>query len=361
MRLRFVAIVVLLIGYSVRAEDPMAAVETVLQKRFPANKPGAAVLILKKGEPLLMKGYGLADIAAKTPITPDSAFDMASVSKQFTAMAVMQLAERGQLGYDDEVRKWIPELPEFEAPRPIKIRDLLNQTSGLTDYLVFWKDSDEEFARLRNADLPALFRGKKLQFDPGTKFDYSNSNYALLPLIVERASGKCLASWLSTNVFCPLEMTSSRVMDDPKIEIRNRVTGYSQALLSRKFELSRRDGPVCGDGNVFTTVRDLAKWDAGLAANKLVRAETLELAYTPVNVPDFKTGKNSNYGFGWDVAKAKDGSKIVWHNGGWAGTRTSISRFLADGLTIAVLCNNEDADADDVAMAVAKILRKPAE
>src|SRR4051812_48881348 len=263
----------LIVPVAVRADDPVAAAQELLAKRYPADQPGAAVLVVQQGRAMLLAGYGLADLDKKTPITADTAFDLASVSKQFTAMAVMILAERGRLGYDDELTKWIPDMPAFEGSRPLKVRDLLNQTSGLIDYLDLFKGTDAEFARLKNSDLPKMFAGKKLDPAPGTKFVYSNSNYALLPLVVERASGTTFAKFVHENIFKPAGMTASRVMDDPAVEVPNRAGGYSRGLLSGKYNFSRKDGPVCGDGNVFTTVRDLVKWDEALTTNRLVKAE----------------------------------------------------------------------------------------
>src|SRR5262249_34311293 len=147
--------------------------------------------------------------------------------------------------------------------------------------------------------------------------------------------------------------TGSRVMDDPAIEIPNRAGGYSKGLFNRKYEFSRKDGPVCGDGNVFTTARDMAKWDAALAENRLVRRETLDLAFTP---PKLEGDKKSSYGFGW-VVQDKDGKTSVWHNGGWAGTRTMIVRSLGDGITVVVLCNDEGAKPEPVAWELLRIAR----
>ena len=335
-----------------RGDDTIPAVDAYLTKYF-HNQPGAAVLIVKQGQPLLVRGYGLSDIEKKTPITTESVFDLASVSKQFTAMAVMQLAERGRLSYHDDVHKWIPELPQFENATPIRIRNLLQQTSGLTDYLNIFKGGDADFARLRNDELPALFHGKKLKFEPGAKFNYSNTNYAFLALIVERASGKTFAGWMRDQIFVPLGMNHTKVMDDPSVDLPNRTTGYGQKIFSKKFDLSRKDGPVCGDGNVFTTIEDMAKWDAALAQCALVRRDTMEQALTP---PTFAGDKKGIYGFGW-IIMSKDGKRMMWHNGGWSGTSTSISRYIDEGLTVAVLCNNESADADSVGLKIASLYR----
>src|SRR5262245_5177572 len=321
----------------VRSAEPVTAAEELLKQRFPADKPGAAVLIVHNAQPVLMAGYGLADIEKKTAITADTQFDLASVSKQFTAMAVMILAERGKLNYDDPVRKWIPELPEFESPRPIKLRDLLGHTSGLPDYLNLLKGGDYEFCKLTNLDVAPLFGGKKLKRPPGSKFDYSNSNYALLPVVVERSSGRTFSSFLRDHIFQPLGMNHTCVMDKFPYDLENRATGYGRKMMVGKLEVSKRDGPICGDGNVFSTVRDLARWDAGLVENRLVRPDTQNLAWTSGKLDD---GKETGYGFGWMVTVDR-GNKYIVHGGGWAGTRTVIGRWVSEKITIAILCNDE--------------------
>lgn len=331
--------------------DPQTAADAYLKKAYPAEKPGAAVLVVHNGATALLNGYGLADVEKKTPITPDTAFDLASVSKQFTAMAIMLLAERGRLHYDDSATRWIPDLPEFDAPRPITLRDLLNHTSGLPDYLGVFKGNDDEFAKLSCGDIPKMLTGKKLRFAPGSKFEYSNTNYALLPLVVERATGKNFARFLHDYVFAPLNMNGTQVADAVPYSVANRATGYGRKLFSNKLFVSRRDGPICGDGNVFTTVRDMANWDAGLNGERLVRQSTLAEAWTPPQLPD---GKKTSYGFGW-LSNTKNGKRTVSHNGGWAGTHTVIVRQIDDKLTIVVLCNDEGANPEKTAADLARI------
>jgi CubicO group peptidase (beta-lactamase class C family) len=347
---RFAALLLLIAQAAYAGDDPVAAADAYLKKTFPADQPGAAVLIVHNGKTVLLSGYGLADIEAKKPITPDTAFDLASVSKQFTAMAVMMLAERGKLSYDDDVVRWIPDFPTFDAPRPLKVRDLLNQTSGLPDYIGIFKGNDDEFAKLSCHDVAKMLEGKKLKFAPGAEYKYSNTNYALLPLVVERASGKTFARFLHDHIFVPLGMTSTQVADEVPYHVANRVVGYSKKPLSDKYEVSQRDGPICGDGNVFTTARDMAKWDEALTNAKLVRIATLAEAWTPPTLPD---DKKSEYGFGW-VAQSKNGKKIVWHNGGWNGTHTVIVRRLDDRLTVVILCNYERATPEKAAGDIAR-------
>jgi CubicO group peptidase (beta-lactamase class C family) len=336
------------------AENPhlaerLKAVEALLQKRFPPDQPGAAVVLIADGKVALLKGYGLADLDTKRPISPQTAFDLASVSKQFTAMAVMILADRGKLAFDDDVRKYLPELPEFDAKRPIRVNDLLRHTSGLPDYLGIWKGSDEEFARLTNEDVLALLAKRKLLFPTGSKHEYSNSNYALLPVIVTRVAGKPFGKFVAEEIFRPLDMRHSLVFDAMGIQVPDRVTGYRPDG-SGKWLKSVRDGPTCGDGNVFTTAEDLVRWDAALAASKLVKPETLRLAFTPGKTDD---GKEFGYGLGWAVAR-RNGKLIVEHAGGWAGTSTFIHRAVDDKVTVIVLCNDQLARAGPVGNQILK-------
>src|SRR5262249_55033017 len=160
------------------------------------------------------------------------------------------------------------ELPEFDPKRPIRVRDLLQHTSGLPDYLGIWKGTDEEFARLTNEDVLKLLAKQKLQFPTGSKHRYSNSNYALLPVIVGRVAGKPFARFGAERIFRPLAMRQSLVFDAMGIQVPERATGYKPAG-GGKWVKSVRDGPTCGDGNLFTTAEDLVRWDAALTAGKL--------------------------------------------------------------------------------------------
>lgn len=337
-------------------DDPVKAADELLQKRFPADKPGAAVLVIRDGKLVLEKGYGLADLETKSPITPQTQFDLASVAKQFTSMAVMVLANRGKLTFDDDVRKLLPELPEFDPKRPIRVSDLLRHTSGMPDYLGIWKGDDAAFAELTNEKVLALLAKEKPRFPTGTKFEYSNSNYALLAVVVARAAGKPFAAFLREAIFDPAGMNNTLVFDAMSVKVPARAVGYRRPLFIGALEKSVRDGPVHGDGNVFTTIEELAKWDAALAGNKLVKPETLKLAFTPGKLDN---GKEFPYGFGWAI---RGGDRpLVWHNGGWAGTRTFIGRRLDIRFTVAVLSNLESTNPEKVAADVAAVILEPKE
>lgn len=333
----------------IAGQDPVAAADALFAKRFPCDKPGAAVVVIRDGRVALCKGYGLADMEKKIAVTPKTRFDLASVSKQFTAMAVLILAERGRLRLDDDVRKYVPGLPETDAKRPIRLEDLLRHTSGLPDYLNVWKGDDAAFAKLTNDDIAGVVAARKLDFPTGTKHRYSNTNYALLPVVVAKASGKPFAQFVKDEIFTPAGMTDSVVFDAMSVVVPDRAEGYATPLFGARAK-SRRDGPVCGDGNVFTTVEDLAKWDAALRDNRLIKAELLQRAFTAGRTDD---GKEFGYGYGWGVAKDR-----VEHSGGWAGTATYIGRWLDPPLTIAVLCNDESADPRSAARDAAKLFRR---
>jgi CubicO group peptidase (beta-lactamase class C family) len=324
--------------------------DAYLSKQFPVNGPGAAVLVIHRGHPILDKGFGLADVEKKVPISPTTNFDLASCSKQFTALAVMLLADRGKLSFDDDIRKHLPELPVFDQKHPIRIRDLLHHTSGLPDYTSFWKSKYDDFTKLTCEGVVELLKDRKLDFSPGAKFDYSNTNYAFLPVIVSRVSGKRFGDFMREEVFQPLGMNRTVVFDDMSTVVLERATGYRKR--GSKWEKSSLDGPTCGDGNVFTNLQDLARWDAAITAGKLANAETWKLAFTPGRTSD---GKATKYGFGWNIGE-RQGKPMHNHGGGWAGTRTAITRFPVNQFTIVVLSNNEATSPGRVSNRIADIV-----
>jgi CubicO group peptidase (beta-lactamase class C family) len=328
----------------------LAKIEEFLHKKIPADGPGAAVLVVQDGKIIHQKGYGLADLEKKLPITSHTQFDLASVSKQFTAMAILILHDRGQLNIDDDIRKYLPELPEYDPKRPIRIRDLLCHTSGIKDYLFVWRGTDEEFSHLTNEDMLRLLTGQKLVFPTGTKWAYSNSNYLLLPIIVQRVTAKPFRQVLQEEIFRQLGMNHTVVFDSMYATVPERAKGYRK--LKEGWKHVAKDAPICGDGNVFTCTEDMAKWDAALREGKLLKPDTLRLAWTPQKLDD---GKETQYGFGWGI-RCLNGKLIVGHGGGWTGTRTDITRWVDDKLTIVVLCNNEGASPNALAKEIADIL-----
>lgn len=320
---------------------------------FRANGPGAAILISRNGEPILMKGYGLANIRAGTPITPDSLFDLASVSKHFTAMAIMVLMERGKLQLDQPVTTC---LPDFRVPvvgRPITLLDLLHHTSGLRDYTVDFRGSNREFAELTTETHLDWLNGTEPRSGPGEKFQYDNSNYVLLSLIVERVSGQRFATFVKEQLFWKADMLKSRVYDGTNPPPSRTVTGYIRKRSG--VERSSWLTDVTGDGNVYTSVRELARWDYALRKHLLVRRATQDAAWTNGQLDNGEAIRDeygAGYGFGWGI----DTRTLVSHDGSWFGTSTYIVLDLRTGTTVAVLSNDENADVYSLGESIRRLV-----
>jgi CubicO group peptidase (beta-lactamase class C family) len=280
---------------SARGPDPAAQVEALFEPWTVGDSPGAAVMVIENGEILFEGGFGLANLESRTPITPQSAFRLASVSKQFTAMAVMILAERGQLAYDDELVEHLPELASYGDD--ITLRHLLAHLGGLRamEFLAGW--------------------GEPL-FEAGDRYEYSNPGYEMLALVVERVSGQTFRVFLEENIFEPLGMHSAVVRDSSEPEIANRVYGYSRKedtfVLSDDHVLNH----IIGSGGVYASVRDLALWDEALYTETLVRRSTLEEAWSPVRLND---GEEYPYGFGWRLGPNGALGRRVAHAGRMGG------------------------------------------
>lgn len=320
------------------------------------GSPGAAVMVIREGDVIHSKGYGLADLGSGEALGPTTPIRLASVSKQFTTMAIMILQERGELAYDDPVTKWIPELRRFEG---ITVRHLMHHTSGLPDYY----DVFEEFADqvsgsdgdplLTNVDLASIFeRWGDPEFEPGDRHQYSNPGYEILGLIIERVSGATFGEFLAENIFDPLEMTNAVVRDHPNLVIPDRAVGYRPGSGGEEW-IENDDHPgnwIVGAGGVYASLNDFFAWDQALYKESLVGHETLEEAFTPATLND---GDLSEYGFGWGL-QDRLGRRAVQHGGSWVGFRTHIVRFLEERLTVIVL-SNATASAGDLADEVARI------
>lgn len=325
-------------------------IEALLRQKFPPDQPGAAVLIRFQGKKVLEKGLGLADLKGKTPITPETNFDLASASKPMTALAVLRLVEEGKLKLDDDVAKLVPDLPKFA---PIRLRQLLNHTSGLPSYLKKAPMQPAAFAKLTNADVPRFLRGQSLVFNPGEKMKYENTNYALLPLIVRKASGEEFGAYSRKVLFDPLGMKSTVIFDDMKVKPAKRALGYAED--GGRWVRAGLDGPICGDGNVFSNLRDLDRFIAAVEQRKIVKPETWKEVLTAPGVTDSDSGEPSNYGLGWIVRR--EGEKVgLGHSGAWAGTRSCLIIDGISGVSLAILCNRDGYDVDGLATEIFQAL-----
>ncbi len=275
------------------AGDPGAAVDALMHP-YDGRVPGASVLVLKDGEPLLRRGYGLTDLEAGTAATPATNYRLTSVTKQFTAAAILLLAEDGKLSLDDPVKRWLPSLPA--AADAITLRQLLSHTSGLIDY----EDHvPEGFAgQLHDADVLHILEGQdRTYFAPGSAYRYSNSGYALLALAVGRASGQDFATFLRERIFRPLRMDATVAHRDGVDTVAHRAWGHS--LVDGRWERTDQSqtSAVLGDGGIYSSIDDLARWDAALYDDRLLSARSRALMFTPATA----TGEPDvpHYGFGW--------------------------------------------------------------
>jgi CubicO group peptidase (beta-lactamase class C family) len=316
----------------VREIDP-GAVDRLFKTWSKADSPGAALAVLHDGKIILERGYGSADLEHNVAITPQTAFYVGSVSKQFTAMCVALLAQRATIGLDDDVRKFVPELPDYGAR--ITVRQLVHHTSGLRDYLglrdLAGEAPDGVFG---DAQILALIcRQKALNFPPGTQYLYSNSGYFLLSVIVKRTTGKTLRTFAAENIFQPLAMTSAQFRDDHTMLIKNRAHGY--APRAGGYRLDNPNFDVVGAGGLFMTVRDFAAWDENFHAPKVGDRELIARLQTPGKLND---GTALTYGFGLTVGSFR-GLRIVEHGGSYGGFRAHVIRFPDQHFSVVCLTN----------------------
>jgi len=314
-----------------------------LMRAYSGEGPGAAVLVLKDGKPLVRKGYGYADLEQRVLISPATNFRLASVTKQFTAAAILLLAEDGKLSLDDRVRAWLPSLPAV-ADR-ITIRHLLTHTSGLIDYEDVIPATLT--AQLHDADVLTLLEGQsKLYFEPGTSYRYSNSGYALLALIVGKASGQSFAAFLKARIFEPLQMTHTVAYEQGISEVAQRAYGYSEIDGHWQRTDQSQTSAVLGDGGIYASIDDLAKWDAALYDERLLKRASLDAAFTPATPTDDPT---IEYGFGWRIT-----GETLWHSGETIGFRNVIVRWPKRHFTVIVLTNRDDPEPYRTALKIAE-------
>jgi len=298
------------------------------------------VLVAEAGKVIYQKGFGYANIDTKETLEPKSVFRLASVSKQFTAMCIMMLEEQGKLSYDDSLQRHIPEL-KYGG---VTIRHLLWHTSGMPDYIDFMSGhySDDEW--YLNDDVIKIMaeHHPEKEFEPGEKYEYSNTGYLLLASVVERVSGVSFKKFLHQNIFDKIGMSSS-IFPFGKNEFKemaDRVRGYKRTKDGGYVDddYTDYDYDVCGDGGVFSNVIDLFKWNEALYTEKLVKQETIQEAYKPYVLNDGSVG---DYGFGWNVYEI-DSNKIVDHSGSWIGFCTHIVRDITNKHCVIILTNIGD-------------------
>jgi CubicO group peptidase (beta-lactamase class C family) len=313
------------------------------------NTPGASLMVIQNGRPVFAKGYGMADVAAKIKCTPDTNFRLASVTKQFTAMSIMILAERGKLSLSDSIVKFFPDFPAYG--KAITVRQLLTHHSGLLDYEDLMPP--DAVKQVKDKDvLELLKKQNKTAFPVGSKFAYSNTGYAFLALIVEKVSGLSYAEFLKTNIFGPLGMNHSVAFEDGISTVPNRAYGYEKTDTGFIPRDQSSTSAVLGDGGIYSSVSDLFKWDQALYTEKLVSKKMLHEAFTAESkVSDMG---DSGYGFGWYIGK-DGGDQHVWHYGSTCGFNNQIDRYPAKQLTVIILTNRDKAGLKELGPQVAAL------
>jgi len=319
--------------------------------------PGLELAVLRDGKMVKAKGYGLANIELDVAVKPETVMQTGSVGKQFTATAVMMLVEEGKVGLDDKVTKYFAGTPQ--AWKDITVRNLLTHTSGIPEYTETKNAKAKELFNMRadytEDELYQRMIQLPLDFEPGTKWQYSNSGYLLLGILIHKVTGEFYGDFLQERIFRPLGMSATRIISEADI-VPNRSSGYE--LVKGEVKNQEWVSPTLNttaDGALYTNVLDLGKWDAALYTEKLIKRSSLEQMWTPVRLKD---GKTYPYGFGWFLNEV-NGRRLIEHDGAWQGFTMNISRYVDDKLTVIVMTNldSEHSDPAKVAHAVAGIFK----
>jgi CubicO group peptidase (beta-lactamase class C family) len=361
---------------------PVKSIEdSVFDGLVKPDEPGFAVLIRMGGRNGYTRTEGLRDLHSKAKIDAHANFRLASFTKQFTAMAIMLLAQDGKLRYDETLAEIFPDFPAYG--KNISIRNLLNHTSGLPDYEdlmeVYEKKNGATWTpehQIQDAEaLQLLERESAGKFAPGTSWSYSNSGYVVLGLIVAKVSGESYGKFLQRRIFSPLKMSHTIVFQKGKNEVVNRVFGHSKENGALKETDQSPTSATLGDGGIYSNLEDLAKWDDALRNHALLTEKELQPALIPVKLADgsqphwpleangdnLHPGQPVSYGFGWFLdpyesvlGESRAPHARMWHTGSTMGFRTVIERFTeGEGLTVLILCNRSDLDPEKLALQVA--------
>jgi CubicO group peptidase (beta-lactamase class C family) len=322
---------------------------------------------------LFERGYGVRELRNKQAIDSTTNFRLASCTKQFTAMAIMLLVHDGRLRYEETLTEIFPEFPAYG--KSITVRNLLNHTSGLPDYEDLMDAVEKHKGptwspekQIRDGQvLQLLAKEQRGKFTPGTKWEYSNSGYVVLGLIVAKRSGKSFGGFLSDRIFAPMKMEHTLVFEKGKNEVAKRAYGHSEKD-GRFVETDQSSTSATqGDGGVYSNLEDLSKWDDALRNHTLLSDKEFVAAATPANLPagaeqklakdapDSLREKAAGYGFGWFL-DLKHPHSLMWHYGDTMGFKTAVLRYLDSDLTVIVLCNRADLDAGALALKAASVV-----
>jgi len=330
-------------------DDTTDRVDALFSQWDHKDSPGCALAVIRNGRIIYEQGYGMANLELGVPISPRSVFYIGSTSKQFVAAGIGLLAIEGKLSLDDDIRKYIPEMPEYGTR--ITIRNLIHHTSGLRDFLTLLGIAGIDFGTYHEPDVLELIRRQKaLNFEPGSEYLYSNSGYFLLSVIVHRASGKTLREFAEDRIFQPLGMNNSHFHDDYTRLIPDRASGYYPAG-RKKFKNFLSTFDNVGSGGLFTSVRDLFLWDQNFYHHEVGGRELFDLLHTKGTLAD---GGELDYAFALTIGSYK-GLKTVSHGGALGGYRAALTRFPDQKFTVIVLANLSTIDPSKLAGRVAEL------
>ncbi len=320
--------------------------DALLKSAYKPNEPGAVALVAKGGKPIYRAAFGMADLENNVALRPDHVFEIGSITKQFTAVAVLMLMEQGKLKLDDPLKKYIPDYPKGEA---ITLHHLLTHTSGIKSYT-----SMEAWAKRWREDLTPLqmidiFKNEPLDFEPGEKWSYNNSAYFILGYVIEKVSGMAYPLFLEKNIFSPLGLKNTYYGSQSRI-IRNRAQGYQKGSELVRAEYLSLTQPYAA-GSIMSTVDDLLTWQLAVNSNKLVSKETIQLAYTPVKL---NSGEVHDYGYGWGLGLI-NGSSTLEHSGGIFGYATNEIYLPVEDVYVVVFSNCDCSSPTDVSTRLAAV------
>jgi CubicO group peptidase (beta-lactamase class C family) len=322
-------------------------------KAYSSQSPGCALGVFRDGAIAYARGYGMADLEHGVPITPSSLFDVGSVSKQFTAAAITMLADEGKLSFTDDIHKFIPELPDYGAP--LTLNEMMWHTSGLRDYtnLLDLGGYGLEQVTTDEEALAAVTRQRALEFPSGTQYEYSNTNYFLLSVVVKRVTGQTLAQFVGQHIFAPLGMTHAMYRTDYTMLIPNLAMGYGPGPTG--FKNSMSNWQQTGDGGVQLSIDDAQKWDENFYHPRVGGAKMIGQMQKPGHLSN---GKQLGYGRGLFIG-AYRGLPSISHSGAWVGYRAAFDRFPSVHTSVVVLCNSDSAPAGALAQRVEDVVLAP--
>lgn len=326
-------------------------VDALLRSWDTTQSPGCTLAVIENGEIIYTRGYGMANLEHGISNQPWTRFYLASMSKQFTAFCIALLEEDGKLDLQDDIRKYVPEIPQY--PKTITVEHLVHHTSGLRDYLSLGAMAGHPMDDLITEEqaLELLARQKELNFLPGEEYLYSNSGYILMSMIVARVSGKSFRQYADEMIFQPLGMKHTHVHDNHLQPVPQRATGYAPS--PHGYEISVPNFDVVGDGGIYSNVLDLYKWDQNFYHNILGRGRP-ELIERVLSTRKLNNGEENNYAFGLVVDRYK-GVREVQHSGGYGGYRTEMIRYPEQNFSVALLSNHAGLQPVDMARQVAEI------